>query len=189
MRARAPARASFAGQPAGFTMIELIVVLAVMALALSFVVTRIDHLIPGEGLKASAREIASTIELARAGAASQGRIRAIRYDLEAGSWRLFAPLLDEYGQEVPGPGPWGLHPAGPAQWLHEGVRFVAIQPMGLDLQRGGELAVRFDPLAIEGSHIVYLENRDGERFSIKYNALTGLAEAVEGEAVFEGSEG
>jgi prepilin-type N-terminal cleavage/methylation domain-containing protein len=176
----------------GFTLLELTMVMAVLAIAVVTVGANIDGLIPGKALQASARDIGTIIEMARGNAASRGRIYAIRYDLEAGTYQLFGPPPREDEEADPegrnGPGPWGLYP-GIRKSLKRGVRFAGIQPMGLDLQQGGELAVRFDPLAIEGSHIVYLENDDGQLYSVKYNALTGLADYIRGEAVFEGSDG
>lgn len=177
---------------AGFTLLELAMVMAILALMVVVVGTRLDGLLPGKALAADARAIGSMIELARGNAASRGRVYAIRYDLEAGTYQLFGPPPRELAEQDPtgtgGPGPWGLYP-GLRKSLGRGIRFRAIQPMGLDLQQGGELAVRFDPLAIEGSHIVYLENEDGEVYSVKYNALTGLADFSPGEAVFEGNDG
>ncbi len=180
------------GRRAGFTLLELTMVMAIMALMVVVVGTRIDGLIPRKALEASAREIGAMIEMARGNAASRGRVYALRYDLDAGTVQLFGPPPRELAEQDPegdrGPGPWGLYP-GLRKSLGRGVHFRGIQPMGLDFQRGGELAVRFDPLAIEGSHIVILENEQGAVFSVKYNAITGLADFVRGEALFEGTDG
>jgi prepilin-type N-terminal cleavage/methylation domain-containing protein len=172
----------------GFTLIEVTMVMVIVGVILAFVIPSLDNISPKYALRAAVRDVASTIDLARGSAAGKGRMHAIRYDLANGVYQLFTPggSDDEpYGQ---GPGPWHLWPAGASRQLPRGVRFRAIEPLGARALESGELAVRFDPLSLEGSHIVVLEGEGGKMWSVKYNALLGTADFAEGTVQFEQSE-
>ena len=170
----------------GFTLIELVVVMGLMGLLLMMVVPRMDGLMPKYALQGAARDIAAHIDMARSASIGRGVRVALFYRIDDGTYQLFAPGLEEDG---PGEGPWDLHPVGPPEELPKGVRFRGIQPMGIDYMDSGELAVRFDPLAIDGSHIVVLENDQGTIVSVKYNAIIGISDFVDGEAQFAGNSG
>jgi prepilin-type N-terminal cleavage/methylation domain-containing protein len=171
---------------AGFTLVELVVVLVIVGVMLAFVVPSLDRLSPKYTLRAAVRDVGSIIDLARGTSVTKNRRTAIQYYIANNAYRMFGPP-DQEQQEGQGPGPWHLWPAGSLRTLPKGVHFRAVQPIGEAVNRT-ELAVRFDPLSTEGSHIVYLENDEGKLWSIKYNALLGVADCVEGEAVFEGGE-
>ncbi len=166
----------------GFTLIELLAVVAVIGLLMVFIVPALDGLTPRHRLRGAARKIAATIDLARGTAVGRGRNLAIYYDLDDQSYRLYGASADGGAGEPP----WGLSPIGASRPLPRGVRFRGIQPQGLDYQNAGILRVRFDPVAIEGSHIVHLESTEEDRvYSVKYNAFLGQAMASRGEAEFE----
>jgi len=173
------------GDERGFSLIEIIVVLAIVGLILTLTVMRLDHLSPKYALRAAAREVGGMIDLARGTAAGKGRRTAIEYDIDGGYYRLFGP--PPQGEE--GRGPWGLAMVGVPKSLPMGVRFggVYAHAKGMTAQTRGTLRVRFDPLSIEGSHIVYLENdfQGGKQMSVKYNALLGSCDYVDGQAEFE----
>jgi hypothetical protein len=69
------------------------------------------------------------------------------------------------------------------------VRIIAVRPDVTDAVTSGELAVRFSPLGFEGSHVVILENRKGDRLSVKYSAIIGVTDYYEGEVTFKRAEG
>ncbi|MFC1707759.1 prepilin-type N-terminal cleavage/methylation domain-containing protein [Planctomycetota bacterium] len=165
----------------GFTLVELIVVIVIIATIMAFVIPAIDRITPKHSLRAAARDIAGTIDLVRGTAAGKGRVMAVYYDLDAGTYTIYGPPPEgELGER-----PWGLAPVGTRRKLPRFVHFVGIQPEGLRYQTSGELKVRFDPLAIEGSHIIHLENTKEQTYSVKYNAFLGQAVTLRGEAEFE----
>jgi prepilin-type N-terminal cleavage/methylation domain-containing protein len=170
------------GKRGGFTLIELLVALVILGVALGFVVPNLDRLTPKYALRAAAREVGATIDFARGSAAGSGRRYAIRYEVAKGTYRLFGPQ----GPDDPEPmGPWRLSPLGRLRELPAGVHFRRILSAAGDAVDHGEAWVRFDPLSLEGSHIVYLENDEGKQFSVKYNALLGTADYSEGFVTFE----
>ncbi len=171
----------------GFTLIELVVALAIVALAVAVAVPRLDHLTPKYRLRAAAREVASTIDLARGNAAGKGQRYAIRYFVGEGTYALYGPPGLDDG-ELPPEGPWRLSRQGKAFELPRGVHFRAIVAQTGETVERGEAWVRFDPLSLEGSHIVYFENDDGKRCSVKYNALLGVADFAETWVEWEAPE-
>src|SRR5438270_12265307 len=70
---QAPARHGGRGQEAGFTLIEVIVVLAVLAFAMALIVGYKPPWSSGLGLRGTAAELASSLRLARSEAILQNR--------------------------------------------------------------------------------------------------------------------
>lgn len=66
----------------GFTLLELLVVLAMAALLLAVVPPMVGNALPGLKLKGSARELAAALRYARGYAAVHGREAVLRLDLE-----------------------------------------------------------------------------------------------------------
>lgn len=171
------------GRERGFSLVEIMVVMALIGLVLSLIVMRVEHLSPKYALRAAAREVGATIDLARGKAASSGLRTAIEYDVNQGVYQLY--VQNRSGER--GNGPWGLEPVGMPKELPRYVRLKGVyaHAKGREAQSGGVLRVRFDALSIEGSHIVYLENVDGKVMSVKYNALLGSCDYADGTAEFE----
>lgn len=172
----------------GFTLIEIMVTMTVIATILVIVTVRAEHLSPKYALRAAAREVGGAIDLARGTAAGRGVRTAIEYDVDAGRYQLWGEGRDDSGNKVRGDGPWGLTKIGACRTLPRGVRFrgVYAHAKGQSPQSKGVMRVRFDPLSIEGSHIVYLESEHTQKqISVKFNALLGSSDYVDGTAEFE----
>src|SRR5688572_9762366 len=86
--------ARLAKREAGFTMVEMIVVLAIVGTILAITVIRVEHLSPKYALRAAAREVGGTIDLARGTAAGQYRPTAIEYRIDEGIYQMFARPKD-----------------------------------------------------------------------------------------------
>jgi prepilin-type N-terminal cleavage/methylation domain-containing protein len=179
---RARTNGTSAGGAGGFTLVELILTLVVVGLILALAVPNLDKLTPKYALRAAAREVGSTIDFARGSAAGKGRRYAIRYDCSNGAYGLYGPPGEEDAQLE---GPWRLAIVGRMRFLPSGVHFRRILSQTGEAVERGEAWVRFDPLSLEGSHIVYLENDNGKRFSVKYNALLGSSDFAETWVEFE----
>src|SRR5438045_8578879 len=78
---QAPARHGGRGQEAGFTLIEVIVVLAVLAFAMALIVGYKPPWSSGLGLRGTAAELASSLRLARSAAILQNRPGLFELDL------------------------------------------------------------------------------------------------------------
>jgi general secretion pathway protein H len=85
---KAPARDGGRGQEAGFTLIEVIVVLAVLAFALALIVGYKPPWSSGLGLRGTAAELASSLRLARSEAILQNRPVLFELDLSGRRFRV-----------------------------------------------------------------------------------------------------
>ena len=75
----------------GFTLIELIAVLTIIAVVMGVAVTRLDWMVPKYRLRGAAREVGAALKRARARAASTGRDVYLEIDLAKGRyWLLVA---------------------------------------------------------------------------------------------------
>lgn len=93
---------------AGFTIIEIMAVLAVVGAMLLAVVPAIDGLVPKYRLRGAARELASMIEEAQSQAISERLEFQLAYDLDHHTYWLILPERptdDGQGGEAPAPDP------------------------------------------------------------------------------------
>src|SRR5437588_6394685 len=84
----APARPGGHGQEAGFTLIEVIVVLAVLAFAMALIVGYKPPWSSGLGLRGTAAELASGLRLARSEAILRNQAIAFEIDLAGHRYRV-----------------------------------------------------------------------------------------------------
>src|SRR5581483_7108110 len=79
----------------GFTLLELLAVVALLGLVLFVVVPKLDNITPGARLKAAARKIGSTMELAQGQAIATGKEYTLAYDLNKGMFWIILPPPDD----------------------------------------------------------------------------------------------
>lgn len=82
---------------AGFTLVELILVVALMMLIASAVAVNLDVIVPQARIESGARLLASDIAAARASSIAQGLSYWIEYDLRSNSYRIATPFKKEGG--------------------------------------------------------------------------------------------
>jgi prepilin-type N-terminal cleavage/methylation domain-containing protein len=78
----------------GFTLLELLAVVALLGLVLFFVIPNLDGLTPRARLRATARRIGSTMELAQGEAISSGKQFTMAYDLNKKMYWIILPPPD-----------------------------------------------------------------------------------------------
>ena len=79
----------------GFTLIELMVVIAVLALAANLVVVNLGALLPKTSLDGAAKELMGLLETVRTESKLQGKRFAIELDLEGDRYRIVFPPEEE----------------------------------------------------------------------------------------------
>lgn len=80
----------------GFTLIELLAVVGLLGVILFVVTPNLDNVSPRSRLRAAARRIASTIELAQGQAIASGKELVLAYDLDKRTfWLILPPKEDE----------------------------------------------------------------------------------------------
>ena len=131
-------RTSTAGADRGFTLLEVVVTLAVIALAATLVLPRLGDA-RGLALGATARRLADTLAYARDRAILGGRPMRLVLDLDRGRWELGAPARDP-ATVVPDVSPTGRGGTVPA-----GVRLGAVTAGGAPAARAGIATLDLEP--------------------------------------------
>jgi len=174
----------------GFTLLELVLVVVVVAILFSISVISLRGMTPKYRLRTAARELGSTIEQVRLAAISRGKWLGIHYVLDPptdaeGSepppyYQIIAPPPDDFPDQ-----PLDERELLDRHALPKAVHFREIVLAGNQTIDDGTIDVLFSPMGNAGSHIVVLEGEDDRVMSIKMNCITGLIDFIEtGNAEF-----
>ncbi len=160
-------------RPAGFTLVELIAVCAIVAVVVCVTAVRIDFLIPKYRLRGAAREVAVLLRQARSRAAATGREIFIEIDLSKGTYWLLAPFPRrmEDGREAE-PRSFEYQRVFPKE-LPEGVEFTDVVLSEREKIDRGVARVRMNPFGISDHTIVNLRGKDGREMAVRMNGFTG----------------
>jgi prepilin-type N-terminal cleavage/methylation domain-containing protein len=152
---------------AGFTLVELILVLLLIALGSAFVIPRAAPL-AGRRMDASMRQVLAASRHARSLAVTSGAGARLCVDAGERRWWLEVetdPFENPGVYEAPGD-EWG---AG------------ATLPEGVSLEDPGTEAVRFRPDGTADDALLVFAGADGERRAVEIRGLTGLSRILEEE--------
>ena len=160
------------GRDAGFTLIELTVVVFLMALVASVVYARLGAVLPRQALLAAARRLGSAVALARSQAILESRPMALRYsDAPPGLEVLRMPTEDrrQDGDEPP------LWRVRLGRDISLKVRFAAghVAPLSADRNIACSAAGVITP------HDVHLRSRQGHNLLLRVHPLTGRVQIRE----------
>lgn len=166
---------------AGFTLIELMVTMLVIGLMFGLVFLRLDHMVPTERIKGSARELASELDLARNHAIVSGKTIKFQYDVDEGCYRWFYPyVFEDDNKTIKGPGETDI-----IDWkyLNEGVRIRDVILAQKEINSSGIVTVTFEPRGIASDHVVHLEIEDHPDvvMSVVINPLLGFIDVKVGD--------
>lgn len=169
----------------GFTLLELMVVVAIMALAIRLVFLNAGAFIPSWQLNAQARKLASRISFLASEARIQGRTMGLEFNLDTQAVRTNLPpdyslaLVDE---ETP--------PQLSTDWRRLDpplvVQSIEIATKG-NLYRGGSVVLPFSPLGTTVDTAILLKNPNYENMetTLLVHGLTGEVEILPGEVHLE----
>lgn len=139
----------------GFTLFELIVVLALAGIFVALVLPSFSGTLESARLRAGAADIRTTLSRARTLAAFEGREKAVMFDLERGVYGI--------------PGETGIR-------LPEGVSILAAR-VGETVTEEESTRVRFFPDGSAEEAEVVVVSDGGGRLRVTVDPLTGVAEA------------
>lgn len=174
---------------AGFTLIELIVVVLLLSLMTALAVARIDLLVPKYRLRAATRQTASVLKQARSRAAAIGRDVYVRIHLSEGKYEFLIPMEKEEQPWVAPGTPAELIPPKEYEFrsafagtLPEGPEFVNVI-LGTERDQtitSGRAQIRVSPFGA-GDHVIVNFRLDERHAAIRVNGLTGVISFYEEE--------
>jgi prepilin-type N-terminal cleavage/methylation domain-containing protein len=155
----------------GFTLIELMVTLAIISLAMSLVFGLGSGILPQTRLAATADELADRLRTMRAQAILERRTLVFVYDIEHQGYSAYTPVeLDDQGR-VLGPGRTDELEFTP---LREGMVFERIQLADGTSREDGQIELPISPLGRMPPHDVIIVNPDRPDFEVRTIRVSGL---------------
>jgi general secretion pathway protein H len=140
----------------GFTLLELVVVLAILSLLVALTAPSFSRTILSARLRASASEVRASFARARSLAVAGGRERAVVFDLTEGRF--------------------GLDNDAVLRGFPEPLLLGSLRLAGEEAE-GKTARVRFFPDGTAQEAEVSVESEDGRAIRVKVDPLTGIAEA------------
>lgn len=155
----------------GFTLMELIIVIALLVVASSFVILNLEGVTAASRLRKAGRDLAGHLRYARSFAVLSGKPIYVYYDLDESDYYL---TRDYYGQERGARRHDELRTSEHTKWeTPRGVRIALVESVVSKSERNIE---RFDftPFGACVSHNVYLKGPgEDEWVTVAVNGLTG----------------
>ena len=173
---------------AGFTMVELMIVVAIIGMMTITVSTSIESMLPGERLNTTIRNLSADLRSIRSEAISRGVEFRLIYDLDNERYRWSTPFSLDNGLVREGrDASWEESERIEFSWevLPEGVEFTSILVAGQPYSTG-LVYVSFDPIGTATDHsVIMTQPRYARSFTIEVLALTGLVQMHDGEFIRE----
>jgi prepilin-type N-terminal cleavage/methylation domain-containing protein len=171
----------------GFTLVELMVVMAIMGLVVTTVSVSMEAILPGERLNTSIRELAADLMQVRTEAISRSMEFRMEYDLDGDRYRIATPYRIGGGRIVTtdDPGDEELRFYSPWTPMRDGVALASVYTGG-EIHEAGRVVVRFDALGSATDHLVIVSQPAyGNAFTIEVLGLTGLIRMHDGVVIRE----
>ncbi len=165
---------------AGFTLIELMVTVAIIGIGMTIVFLEVDTLLPGSRLKSASKEIVTILEQLRGRAIFRSMPCYLEYDVEFNGYRAYFPYIFDDKDTVAGPGRTEIIDFTP---LSENVEItdIAVGFGDAESKIPGKQTIA---IKVDGSvtaHIVHLRNvMTNQEMSVRISSLTGFAEIFRG---------
>lgn len=156
----------------GFTLIELMVVVAIMGLAMSVVFTGSVSLLPQARLRSSATQLAASLEQARSTAVLRQEPLVFEYDLERGGYKAYHDYVrNEKGENV------GFGQTPVVDWvpMQSGIAIREVRLPGTSSRDGGVVALTISALGRIPPHEVVIFNPDYPDIEILTVRVSGIA--------------
>lgn len=164
---------------AGFTLLELMVVVAILALAVQIVVVNLGAMIPRTVLDSECNRFVSKLDFLRSEARLQGKRYRIELDLDRSLWRYVLPAEERLTSEqtLEDTMPYAL------DWntMEEGVKIQGIvQAGGIVVQRQGIAAIEFDENGFSADwNVFFTLDQDEEMvWTVQLFGLTGSSQLL-----------
>lgn len=183
-----PPRARPSGRSrGGFTLVELMVVMAIIGLVVTTVSLSMEAILPGERLNTSIRELAADLMQVRTEAISRSMEFRMEYDLDGDRYRIATPYRIGGGRIITTDDPRDEELRFYSPWtnMRDGVALKSVYTGG-ELHEQGRVIVRFDALGSATDHLVIVSQPAYDNaFTIEVLGLTGLIRMHDGIVIRE----
>ena len=139
----------------GFTLVEIMVVIAILGLSVRLVTTNLGALVPATVLDSEANRLMGMIEYIRSEAQLQGKIFKVEFDLDRHRWRVVMPAEDRLVSSE------AVGEAIPMQWqyLDRRVSFGGFHRMDGHTARSQVSTLVLDENGYTTGTMIYFRNR------------------------------
>lgn len=175
MRGRTGVELRESSTRAGFSLIELLAVIMVLALIATLVTINWKAILPKTELHSAVRELSAVLQGARSDAISRNATYEVQYDLDEHRYRVVTPFRAATEQYVGGLAATNEErQALPWHKLPPTVRFRSIA-VGTDVFEKAMVIVRFDAVGSASGHVIVLDQpQDQNTYTIEVQGLLGL---------------
>ncbi|MDA1260576.1 MAG: GspH/FimT family pseudopilin [Planctomycetota bacterium] len=169
-----------AARRAGFTLIEIVVVLVIISMLLGTALTNMKGLVPAAATESAAQDVVAKLDFARTQAVARGYSYDVLFDLDEQRYTIRTPF-DEEGAPTT-----DLDERSMLRWakLADGAVLVAVyDSTGIRRERG-VWTLTFHPAGEATDFWAYVSHRaneDAYMTTVRVLGLTGLASVMAGE--------
>jgi prepilin-type N-terminal cleavage/methylation domain-containing protein len=167
----------------GFTLIEVLVVVAIIGLAWTVMATGSTSLLPQANLKSSAQALVSSLELVRSAAQLRHEPLVFVYDLDHNTYEAYFPYERDENGDPKGPGKTPVMGTRP---LESDIEFKSVRLPGTVPRDKGVVEMEISALGRITPHEVVIVNPrypDTELLTVRVSGLNPKAEVLEGDVV------
>jgi len=174
----------------GFTLIELILVIAVIGVVAAIVLPRLDPFLPERRLKSAVRLLSGTISLAYGEAIAKNKTYRLHFDSIKDMYWITEVTPSQRDEETGSSSgirlgtqfellqyekiPENIEEKAPTE-LPDGVHFSSVEiSRGLAVTKSDLPYIEFNPLGSAVPATIILMNDDGDQFVIEYDGVTGI---------------
>jgi len=168
---------------AAFTLLEVMIVIAILGLLITIAAVRADIFAPAFALRAASADLAGLITLARDRAALDRRAYGIVYDLDADRVALVDLTATPLDAEARVVDRWSLREVAGWTRLARGVEITRVVYGGGASAYSGCFMVVFEPTGVVNRHVVEIAGSDGSLQHLSVNPLTAEVTVDEGKYV------
>ncbi len=167
---------------AGFTLIEIAVVLLILSMLLGTTISNMRGMVPAAATEASAREILGVLDFARTQAVASGQSYEVVFDLDEQRYAIRTPYdLDGNPTE-------DVTLRTVLQWrrMAAGTLLEGVLDAGGQRRERGTWSIAFHPAGDSQDFWAYVSHEaapDANRVTVRVLGLTGLATLIQGEAL------
>jgi type II secretion system protein H len=170
---------------AGFTLLEVMLVVLILGLVLQLVFVNLGAMVPKTKLDAEAKKLVANLDFLRSEARIQGKSYVLQLDLRHARWRMVLPAEERLTSEQT----LEETERHAQQWnpLEDGVEFAGAGNWTNGIVRNGVFDLAFDENGFTADQVVFLRLQEDPKmlWTVQIRGLTGQTDVL---SSFDGAE-